>query len=222
MIRGVVFDMDGLLIDSEPLWRRAEIEVFGTVGVTLTDAMCSTTMGLRMDAVVDHWFERTPWTGKSREQIADEIHRRVAELVASEGEPLEGVEHIFSFFAARSLPIALCSSSPPMIIDAAVERLRLRDRLRATASGAHEEHGKPHPAAYMRAASMLGVAPQTCLAFEDSLNGMISAKAARMKVVAVPERGTHERTTYDFCDAKIASLLQFDATLFERLGGSAQ
>jgi sugar-phosphatase len=221
MIRAIVFDMDGLLIDSEPLWRKAEIEIFATVGVTLTDAMCATTMGLRMDAVVDHWFERTPWTGKSKEHIADEIHRRVAELVASEGEPLEGVDQIFAFFGARDLPIALCSSSPPIIIDAAINRLGLQKALRATASGAHEEHGKPHPAAYMRAASQLGVPPQTCLAVEDSLNGMISAKAARMKVVAVPERGTLERTTYDFCDAKIASLLHFDATLFERLGSAA-
>jgi sugar-phosphatase len=221
MIRAVVFDMDGLLIDSEPLWRRAEMEVFATVGVTLTDAQCSTTMGLRMDAVVEHWFSRTPWTGKSRERVAEEIHVRVAELVAAEGEALEGVTEIFAFFTARNVPLALCSSSPPLIIDAAVARLHLRDKLRAIASGAHEEHGKPHPAAYMRTAEQLGVAPHECLAFEDSLNGMISAKAARMKVVAVPERGTVDRTTYDFCDAKIASLLHFDAALYERLGGRA-
>ncbi len=69
VIEAVIFDMDGLIIDSEPLWREAEIEVFATVGIALDDERCRETLGLRIDQVVDHWYRRFPWTGPSQNEI---------------------------------------------------------------------------------------------------------------------------------------------------------
>ena len=217
MIRAAVFDMDGILIDSEPFWRDAEIEVFKTVGVELTGELCRETTGLRMDAAVQHWFDRTPWTNKPREQVEREVKERVVELIALHAQPLPGVDEIFGFFERRGLPIALCSSSPYPVIEAIVRKLSLSDRLRVLYSAEDEPFGKPHPGAYMTSAQRLGVAPQQCIAFEDSMNGLISAKSARMSVVAVPEPAHFERTIFDFCDAKIPSLLDFSDDLFDRL-----
>jgi beta-phosphoglucomutase-like phosphatase (HAD superfamily) len=81
-----------------------------------------------------------------------------------------------------------------------------------------EAFGKPHPAPYLTVAARLERDPRHCLVFEDSLNGAISAKAARMKVVAVPEPRLRGSSRFDFCDAKLDSLAAVSAALLERLG----
>ena len=206
MLRAAIFDLDGLLIDSEPLWRRAEMEVFAGVGLSLTDEMCATTTGLRIDAVVEHWFERAPWTGRSRADVTEAIAARVAALIAAEAPIMPGVEQALSVCERRGLPLALCSSSPPAVIEAGITRLGIATRLRAVCSAAGEPYGKPHPGVYLRTAERLGVPPERCLAFEDSMNGAIAARAARMRVVAVPAGDTR----FDFCDARLPSLAAFD------------
>jgi len=215
-INAVIFDLDGLLIDSEPFWRRAETEVFAKVGVTLTDAMCMETTGLRLDAVVQHWFERMPWKGTSNEDVAKQIATRVGELITSDAEPLPGVSDAINFFKVRGLPIALCSSSPMTVIDAALAKLQLTGRIRVVVSAESEPFGKPHPAVYLTTAQKLGVAPETCLALEDSMNGCIAAKAARMKVIAIPEAHA-QQSRFAFCDATVHSLRAIDEQLFSRL-----
>ena len=214
MIRAAIFDMDGLLIDSEPLWKQAEIEVFGSVGVALDDALCEQTVGLRIDALVQHWFDRFPWTNKTRLRVQQELTERVAQLISEQGRALPGVESVVALLADRGLPLALCSSSPRRLIEAAVARLELAARLRVVHSADDEPFGKPHPAAYLSVARLLDVPPEQCLVFEDSLAGAVSAKAARMQVVAVPSSQPHRFT---FCDAQLSSLTEFTPALFAQL-----
>ncbi|HEY2409021.1 MAG TPA: hexitol phosphatase HxpB [Polyangiaceae bacterium] len=217
MISAVIYDMDGLLIDSEPFWRQAEIEVFETVGVTLTEELCRETMGLRIDGLVQYWFERFPWQSKPREAVAREVAERVAELISLNADALPGVEASLAFFAERQLPLAVCSSSPQTVIDAALRRLGVKKQMKVVHSADAEAFGKPHPAPYLTVAQRLQTSPQRCLVFEDSLNGAISGKAARMKVVAVPEARLRASTLFDFCDAKLDSLAEVSAELLERL-----
>ncbi len=214
MIAAAIFDMDGLLIDSEPLWKRAELEVFGSVNVPLTEPMCEETMGLRIDAIVQHWFDRFPWTNKTPRLVQQELTERVAQLITDEGHALPGVESVITLLAKRGLPLALCSSSPRRLIDAAVARLGLASQLSVLHSADYEPFGKPHPAAYLSVARLLDVAPRDCLVFEDSLTGAVSAKAARMHVVAVPSSQPHR---FAFCDAQLTSLTEFTPALFEQL-----
>ena len=84
-MRAVIFDMDGLLIDSEPLWRLAEREVFAEVGLQLTDADCERTTGLRTDDLVGFWFDLFPWSGPSQGSICDAINSRAVELIEQKG-----------------------------------------------------------------------------------------------------------------------------------------
>ena len=187
-MRAAIFDMDGLLIDSEPLWRLAEIEVFGTVGLELTDEQCEETTGLRIDEVVAVRHAEHPWETPSQTVIVNRIVDRLIELVLERGEALSGVEYALDRCRTEGLQLALASSSPRRIIDATLERLGLTDAFEVIASAEDDRYGKPHPAVFLRTASLLGVAPTECLVFEDSLNGVIAAKAARMICVAVPER----------------------------------
>jgi sugar-phosphatase len=103
---------------------------------------------------------------------------------------------------------------------AALHRLGIVDDVTTWHSAEFEPYGKPHPAVYLTTAAKLGVDPVDCLAVEDSFNGAIAAKAARMRVVVIPEAPHRDSPRWGFCDARLDSLDGVDADLLTRLGGS--
>ena len=185
--------MDGLLIDSEPLWRRAEISTLKSVGIKLTDEMCKETMGTRLDEMVAYWYERFPWTGKSQEEIGSEILSGVMALIAVEGRPLPGVIEALDLLVAQNKCLALASSSPCELIEAVLDRLGLKQTFPIVCSAVNEELGKPDPGVYLTAARKMEITPDQCVAFEDSPAGVASAKAAGMSVVAVSQETEMEK-----------------------------
>jgi mannitol-1-/sugar-/sorbitol-6-/2-deoxyglucose-6-phosphatase len=217
MNRAAIFDMDGLLVDSEPLWWRAGVEALAGVGVHLDDSHLNETVGLRTDAAVAHWFSRFPWSGKSRRQIEDEVQMRVLQLIRATARPLPGVRRLLDYLASQGLPLGLCSSSPYPVIHAVLDKLGLVDAFHVVYSAEDEPFGKPHPGAYLTCASRIGVAAARCVAFEDSLPGARSAKAAQMKVVAVPNPASAVTTSFEFCDARLGSLVEFTPELLAEL-----
>ena len=204
--RAAIFDMDGLLIDSEPLWRRAEIAVFKSVGVHLNDKMCRQTTGMRIDAAVQHWFVRYPWEGESPQTLVDELVLRVQEEIARSGVCMPGVLQTLDHVRAAGWRIGLASSSPRSLIDCVIEKLGIAGYFDACCSALDEEHGKPHPAVYLTTARLLGVPPAACVAFEDSLLGIRSAKAAGMRVVAVPDPERSDDPAFVIADLRLNSL----------------
>jgi len=220
-VGAVVFDLDGLLIDSEPFWRQAEIECFAAVGLHLTEDQTRQTMGLRIDDAVRHWWERSPWEGMSPVQMERAVTARVAELIESRGEPMPGAREVISLCHGRGIPMAVCSGSYAVVIEAALDRLGITDATSAWHSAEWEPLGKPHPGAYLSTAAKLKVDPTTCLAFEDSFNGAISAKAARMRVVAVPEPAARNSPRWGFCDLVLGSLAEFDVDALAALEAGA-
>jgi sugar-phosphatase len=216
----VIFDLDGLLIDSEPFWRQAEIEVFGSVGLALGEQDVRQTMGLRIDDAVRHWWVRHPWDGPGPEEVERAVTARVAELVTERGAPMPGALEAVATCRRRGLPVAVCSGSWAVVIEAALARLGLTDSVVTWHSAEWEPLGKPHPGAYLTTAASVGVDPVACLAVEDSFNGAIAAKAARMRVVAVPEPAAAASPRWGFCDAVLSSLEGFDDALLGRLEGT--
>lgn len=187
-IRAIVFDMDGVLVDSEPLWHVAEIACFGDVGVTLTVEDCLQTTGLRIDEVVRRRHAERPWSAPSCDDVARAIVARVVELVGERGVAKEGAVEAVRFARARAAKLALASSSPRVLIDAVLDRLGIASLFDVVHSAETEAHGKPHPAVYLTTARLLGVAPSSCAAIEDSANGLRAALAAGMRAVAVPDQ----------------------------------
>lgn len=212
-LRAVVFDMDGLLVDSEPLWIRAEMEIFGEVGLALGEEDCAQTKGLRTDDVIAYWFAKRPWARRSPAEVEARLITRVAELVREEGRALRGVESALAVARQNGRRLALASSSPRVIIDAALERLGLTATFDAVESAEHLPLGKPHPAIFLVAAEKLGVPATSCLVLEDSLTGTIAAKAARMTCIAVPFDHPRHDARFAIADAVIGSLDDVTADL---------
>jgi sugar-phosphatase len=219
MIQAVIFDMDGLLIDSEPLWEATEIEVFSAVGLALTGERCKETTGLRTDEVVAHWLRLYPWSAPAPEEVERRLISGVIARIGREGAPKPGMARAIALARARSEKVALASSSSYAVISAAVARLGIGTALDLIYSAEEEEYGKPHPGVYLTAAKRLGVPPSRCLALEDSLNGVLAAKAARMRCIAVPEGEARRDPRFAIADARLDSLEELSADLWERLAG---
>lgn len=217
-VRAIIFDMDGVLIDSEPLWRQAEMTVFRACGVPLDEAMCRQTMGLRVDEVVRHWHERFPWTvdvGSVERQLLDEVER----LLLAVGTAKHGVAAAMEMLRHKDLPLALASSSPYRLIVAACEKLGLGDAFRVIHSAETEPLGKPHPGVYLTTAAKLGIPATSCIAIEDSVNGIIAAKAARMRCIAIPEPELRGDPRLGIADVVLDSLAEIAPRATELLGG---
>lgn len=218
MIKAVIFDMDGLLIDSEPLWRKSIVKVLSKLDVPVTFERCKETMGQHVDEVVEYWFVRYPWGREvPKEKVASDIVEEVIKLIKSEGKAMEGTHEVIDLIAAQNIPMAIASSSAMDVINTVLERVLVRDKIKIICSAEHEQYGKPHPGVYITTAKKLGVDPSQCLTFEDSPNGVLSAKAAKMKCVAVPDHSMVTDKRFGIADLTIASLKNFTLKHFENL-----
>lgn len=186
--RAVIFDMDGVLIDSEPLWHRAEVAVLGGLGVPITPADCARTTGLRIDEVVRYWRGLHPWPGEAEHAVARRIVAEVIALVEAEGQPKAGAVEALRFLAGLGVRLALASSSDQILIDSILNHLNINHMFELTWSAENEPLGKPHPGVYLSALARLGLPAGEVLAIEDSGNGIRSAAAAGIPVLAVPDQ----------------------------------
>ncbi|MFK7785080.1 MAG: hexitol phosphatase HxpB [Crocinitomicaceae bacterium] len=205
----VIFDMDGVLTDSEPLWKIAMEEVFRSVGCSLTRKDFQKTVGLRIDEVCEFWYNQGAWTGTSPKEVEDKIMVRMVELIHENGEPLPGVMETTAYLQEHGIKIGLATSSYTVLIDAVLETLGIRDRFDVVRSAEHEQYGKPHPAVYLSVANDLTLDPMRCLVIEDSLNGVISGRAAKMKVVCIPEKTHHPEPKLVVADYLFEDMLLF-------------
>jgi mannitol-1-/sugar-/sorbitol-6-/2-deoxyglucose-6-phosphatase len=202
--------MDGLLIDSEILWHRAEVEIFGRLGVPVPVDGGRSTKGLFVNEVVDYWYALYPWGGPSPSEVSDELLARVGDLVETEGRLMPGALRAIDLASARG-PIALASSTPVELIARCLNHFDLAERFASIHSAEFEPYGKPHPGVFLSAAASLGVRPNRCLVVEDSSAGVLSAKAASMVVVAVPTLEDRDDPVFALADLVLASLEELSA-----------
>ncbi len=207
--KAVIFDMDGLIIDSEPYWRLAMIEVFNSLGFIATEEMCAATTGLRIDEVVELWYQNKPWQLKSKEQVCNDIIESVCSHISSKGVAMEGFFEVLEMLHKTKLQIALASSSAQIIIHTVLKRLQIQDSFQVICSGEEVSHGKPHPAIFIETAQRLNTLPRHCTVFEDSIFGMIATKSAHMHSIVVPEPSNYENEKFALADIKLRSLKDF-------------
>jgi beta-phosphoglucomutase-like phosphatase (HAD superfamily) len=212
-----IFDMDGLLIDSEILWHEAEIDILGGLGVPLAADGCRSTKGMFVGEVTEYWFARYPWSGPTPADIAVAIVDRVIALVLAKGELKPGALEAIALCAGRGLPLAVASSSQYRLIETALDHFGLREHFALIHSAEDEAYGKPHPAVFLTAAAKLGVAPDRCLVWEDAPAGVVAAKAASMACIAVPELGEEDQPAFGLADLVLGSLLEMDDARWDQV-----
>ncbi len=213
----VIFDMDGLLIDSEPLWYEAANETFQQFGVKITPQQYVTTTGLRTKEFIETWFKQFSISMDHALTAEQEITALVIEKISSKGKAMTGVAHVFNYFINRKFKIGLASSSDMSIIDVVIEKLGIRQYLNAIESAEQLPYGKPHPQVFLNCAAALDSHPTACICFEDSFNGMIAAKAAKMKCVVVPAPQDSRNIKFNAADLKLSSLQNFNELLLQTL-----
>lgn len=203
-IAAVIFDMDGVLLDSEPLHFRAIQEIFTSRNATFTEQDNRTFFGAT-DAELFRILRILHNLEPSTEALVREKTEILLRLVGADPRPLPGVPEVPRRLKARGLALAVASSSVRPLIDAALPTLGLGDCFDAIVSGEELVRGKPAPDIYLLAARRLGVPPSACLAVEDSQNGVLAAKAAQMACVAIPCPATRDQDLSE-ADLVLASL----------------
>ena len=212
MASAFIFDMDGLMVDTEPLARRAWSGVVAPYGVTISDDLFGRMLGRRTTESARLVLADLPLplTG------TDLVERKTAiylNILDETGIPtMPGLMALLAALDAAAIPWAVATSTPRAIALHILDQLGLSDRAGAVAAGDEVEHAKPAPDIFLLAAERLGVDPAHCVALEDSPAGCQAAAAAGMRVLAVPTPYT-EHEAFPCADGRYASLVEVTADL---------
>lgn len=192
-IKAVIFDMDGVIIDSEALWRQAQREALACWGVTVSEEECETlTKGRRLDDIARVWC-RYCQLELAPQQLEAAILQSITSLIAAEGEPMRGVYEALRYFRHAGYKIALATSSSRQVISAVLNKFSLWHYFDVVCSADDEVRGKPHPAVYLTTLRKLNLDASQCLVIEDSFNGFSAAQAAGIATAVIAEDSQHAR-----------------------------
>ena len=208
--RAVIFDMDGLLLDTETLWHDSEVELFGRRGIDFTRQDQLQVIGTSFDITARYFAERLgrpPEEGAALvEEMVALMHERVRRQVEARPGAIELVERLR---ARDGVQLGLASNSPRYLVDDALATAGLADAFDAIVTADDVEHAKPAPDIYRLVCDRLDVSPSEALALEDSASGVTAAKAAGLTCIAVP---LFAETDVSAADAVVDSLEDLLAT----------
>ncbi|MFH1728901.1 MAG: hexitol phosphatase HxpB [Pseudomonadota bacterium] len=215
MLEAIIYDLDGVIIESEPLWRIAEIESFNSIGIDLPIAECEKMKGVKIDEFVLSWYSFYKWDLNvlTTEEMTNKIVERFINLIIQKGKQLPGLMYSLEFFKSKGYKMAIASSSNMKIILTVLEKFGIKSYFNEIHSAESEEYGKPHPAVYINCAKKLNVDPSQCLAIEDSENGVLAAKAAKMKCISVSKEELSLNKIFLIADFNLKSLNQINENL---------
>jgi sugar-phosphatase len=185
------------------------------LGLNLTDELLRQVMGFRLCEVVAYWYNYQPWGEKNFSAIEADILKTVTGLIHESANALPGVIQTLELCKANGYKIALASSSAMSLINVVVDKLNIRHYFDLLISAEFEPYGKPHPSVFLTTANQLNILPTECLVFEDSVNGMIAAMAARMKCIVVPETKKQHENYWHLANQKLRSLEEFKLEMVE-------
>ncbi len=208
-VKAVIFDMDGVIIDSEPLWRRAMITSFNSIGIPFTDEDCRITTGMRFIEVAEYWLKTHNITTVVVSDFDNLVIDSLCKLIKTEGKLMPGVKITLDYLKQHQFKIGLATSSNIKLMNTVLEHLNIRHYFDSVCSAQHLKFGKPHPEVFINCANKLNTLPVNCLVIEDSLNGLIAAKAAQMKVLVVPDEENKNNPKFIIADYYLNSLTKF-------------
>ncbi|MEP7730071.1 hexitol phosphatase HxpB [Marinomonas primoryensis] len=216
-MQAVIFDMDGLLIDSEPFWKQAEYDVFTSVGVNVSPDLAGLTAAMTTKEVTEFWYAKQPWEGVSLKAIENRVVERVKYLIETQGKAMSGVHDLLISLQQADIKIGLATNSPKSIIPSVLQRLDIADYFMTYTSAEEVSQGKPAPDVYQLTLAKLNINADQCIAFEDSLGGIKAALAAGIQPIAIPHTDEFNHTKFDLAALKLRSLTEFNQSMGKAL-----
>ena len=185
MLKGAIFDHDGLMFDTEKVWQKNWDIVADELGITLPDSfrreICGTSGQLMIDTIARYFIGADPHYIKTR--VSDGVHQDCAKHL----DPKPGLDKILEFFHKQGIPMAVASSSPIELLHNNLRNAGIDHYFDVVVSGQQIEHGKPAPDIFLLAAEKLGIDPKECYVFEDAYNGVRAGVAAGCYTIMIPD-----------------------------------
>lgn len=208
MIQAFIFDMDGVIIDSEPLHFEVDIQVMKDFGAAITQEQLEKYVGMTNPEMWKLIREEYQLQRTVSEIIDYQLSNKIKILTAREMEPIDGIRELLADLKASGIPVGIASSSPPVFIQAVLDKFGLLDAFNCIVSGEEVDRGKPAPDVYLKAAELLGVEPASCMVLEDARHGIAAAKAAGMQCIGFvnPNSGNQDLTAADYVVRSIAEV----------------
>jgi HAD superfamily hydrolase (TIGR01509 family) len=211
--RAVVFDLDGVIWDGEPLYHEAFNVVLAPYGQRVSDADYNEIIGRSVEAAWD-WVRERFSLSEPPSVFYRLYNDAVLDLMNQPREPLPGVRELLAEFKARGIPVGLASASLRNWVDVTLTGLGLSEAFATTATASEVERSKPAPDLYLLAAKALGIPPEACVAFEDTPSGIASAQGAGMFAVQVRASSTALQPLPE-ADLVIGKYSDFDLSLLD-------
>lgn len=202
----VIFDLDGLLLDTEPGWHRAEAELLRRHAATYTDADETATVGWSVNATLRRYLPRLQLTDAALPALTAELLALVQREYAAPLAPRPGAVELVAQLRGR-VPLAIASNTARSLVTAALAPEPFGDAIDVVISAEEVVHPKPAPDIYLEACRRLGVDPVTALGLEDSTSGLLAAKAAGLTVIGVPQWAAVDVSAADYVVRSLEELL---------------
>ena len=182
-MKAVIFDMDGVIIDSEPIHFEVDMQTMKDLGCNISREELEKYVGTTNEYMIAD-IKKNYNIRKSVEEIINyKVEMVKNKIVQSDLEPIEGIRELLIDLKKKNIPAAIASSSPKDFINIVVSKFKLQEYFKYIVSGEEVESGKPAPDVYIETAKKLGISPKECIVVEDSKNGVLAAKAAGMKCI---------------------------------------
>jgi len=211
-MKAVIFDMDGVIINSEPLWQIAEREVFSSLGVSVNDEFCEVTKTMTTTEVTKFWYDKSPWQNRSFYEVEQMVVFRVIDLIEKRECSISGVKNFVTSLKSKGFKLGVATNSPFILIPVVLRKVGVTNFFDTISSAESEENGKPDPAIYLRTSEKLNISPENFIVIEDSYSGMLAAKRAGMTVVAFTNGNKEVNLTH--ADYKIDSFDGYNLEIF--------
>ena len=213
MIKAVIFDVDGTLLDTERIYMKAWKEAAAEAGFVMPDSVLQKTRAVNTKDAA-RIFEEEIGNGFSYQAVRP-IRVRIAEEIIRRESPIlkPGVLELLAFLEEKGIRLSVASSTNQQGTREHLAESRILDRFEVVVGGDMVTNGKPHPDIFLKAAEALGTAPEACIVVEDSPAGIRAAHAAGMKAVLVPDQAAITQEIIDMADVVLNSLLEMPAYL---------
>ena len=215
-LEAVIFDMDGVIIDSEPLHFQVDLDVLRGLNVNLVQHDLEQYVGMTNPEMWKLLKERHGITESIEELIDIQLGQKLTTLKKSDYEPIDGIPELLAALSEAEIKLALASSSPVRFIDAVLDKFGIAPSFMHRISGEEMERGKPAPDIFLKAAELLNVAPAGCVVIEDSRNGVAAAKAAGMSCIGYRNVNSGEQDLSK-ADIVVDSIRDITAELLEQI-----